>query len=49
MMQLGGCQVCIAPDGASAINLFDNEYPDLVLLDIMMLGMDGYAVCKRIR
>ncbi len=35
------------PPGANA--LIEREYPDLVILDLAMPGVDGYAVCKRIR
>ncbi len=36
-------------DGDSALSLFHEWQPDLVLLDIMMPGMDGYSVCRSIR
>lgn len=36
-------------DGESAISLFNEFNPDLVLLDIMLPGMDGYDVCREIR
>ncbi len=49
ILKLEGYRVLIAGDGESALNLFDDETPDLVLLDIILPGMDGYAVCKRIR
>jgi DNA-binding response OmpR family regulator len=35
--------------GEAAIDLFLEESPDLVLLDIMMPTMDGYAVCEHLR
>ncbi len=38
-----------ADNGVSALTLFQKEKPHLVLLDIMMPGMDGFAVLKRIR
>ncbi len=38
-----------ANDGYSALELAKNETPDLVLLDIMMPGMDGYEVCQKLR
>lgn len=49
ILELEGYHVLRASDGETAINLFDEETPDLVLLDIMMPGMDGYTVCQRIR
>lgn len=36
-------------DGESGLNAFQNNAPDLVLLDIMMPGMDGYEVLREIR
>ncbi len=33
------------PDGKRALSAIQNQRPDLILLDIMMPGMDGYAVC----
>ena len=39
----------IAPDGESAIEMFETFNPDLVLLDIMLPGIDGYGVCRQIR
>lgn len=39
----------IAPDGESAIEMFETFNPDLILLDIMLPGIDGYGVCRQIR
>lgn len=38
-----------ARDGAAGLALFERERPDLVLLDIIMPGMDGFTVASRIR
>lgn len=38
-----------AVDGASGIDAFKREKPDLVLLDIIMPGMDGFEVARRLR
>ena len=42
-------EVIKAYDGQTGIELVVNQNPDLVLLDIMMPGMDGFMVCQRIR
>lgn len=44
-----GYNVVCAEDGEMAIQMFEKEKPDLILLDIMMPKIDGYGVCKRIR
>lgn len=38
-----------APDGREAISLWRAQKPDLLCLDIMMPGVDGYEVCRRVR
>lgn len=38
-----------AYDGQTAVDLALNENPDLILLDVMLPGMDGFDVCKKIR
>ncbi len=42
-------RVLSAADGASALGILEQEVPDLVILDIMLPGMDGYALCQRVR
>ena len=44
-----GYEPVLAYDGGEGLQLFRSEKPDLVLLDIMMPVMDGYAVCREIR
>lgn len=39
----------ICNDGESAINTFDSFNPNLVLLDLMLPGIDGYQVCRELR
>ena len=41
--------VVAAYDGLTALELFDEKQPDLVLLDVMMPGLDGFEVCRRIK
>ncbi len=38
-----------AHDGLKAMQLYENERPDLIILDLMMPGIDGLEVCRRIR
>lgn len=44
-----GYGFCRAADGLEALELFERERPDLVLLDVMMPGMNGFDVCTRLR
>jgi len=44
-----GFRVATAPSGQEALDVLSKEHPDLVLLDILMPGIDGYEVCRRIR
>lgn len=41
-------EVAVATDGPTALALAKEHTPDLILLDIMMPGMDGYEVCRRL-
>ena len=44
------CFQCeIAGDGETALNKHESFHPDLILLDIMLPGIDGYDVCREIR
>ena len=42
-------EVSVAMDGESALETVNTDPPDLILLDIMMPGMDGYEVCRRLK
>ncbi len=44
-----GYEVCSAINGSLALNTVRDIKPDLILLDVMMPGMDGYEVCKRLK
>jgi DNA-binding response OmpR family regulator len=49
ILELEGYRVLRAINGVAALDVFDEETPDLVLLDIIMPVMDGYTACRRIR
>ena len=44
-----GYTVVAATSGEQALELVERERPDLILLDVVMPGMDGYAVCQALR
>jgi DNA-binding response OmpR family regulator len=44
-----GYDVTTAEDGLEAIESFEKIHPDAVMLDIMLPGLDGISVCRRIR
>ena len=44
-----GYKVLSSDNGSEGVNIFESEKPDLVILDLMMPGMDGLEVCKKIR
>ncbi len=48
-LENNGLQVNIEGDGAKAIDRIINEQPDLVVLDLMLPGEDGIAVCRLVR
>jgi len=48
-LQIEGCMVEFALDGVSALKWLEKRKFDLILLDIMMPGMDGYEVCSIIK
>jgi two-component system phosphate regulon response regulator PhoB len=47
--QNAGFEVTVARDGLEALNKLRRQQPDLVLLDIMLPGADGFEVCKSIK
>ncbi len=44
-----GYRVLAASDGSAGIALAARERPDLILLDVMMMGLNGLEVCERLR
>ena len=49
LMEQDGYQVMSAESGEAALEIIDRFRPDLVLLDVMLPGIDGYEVCEIVR
>ncbi|MCB1679696.1 MAG: response regulator [Halioglobus sp.] len=48
-LQGAGWTVCEAADGSAGLQAYVDECPDIVLLDVVMPGLDGFATCARLR
>ena len=48
-LRFAGFEVVTAGNGREAIEKAENEQPDLIVLDVMMPGMDGFEVTRRLR
>ncbi|MCS6827308.1 MAG: response regulator transcription factor [Caldilinea sp.] len=48
-LENAGYRVITARTGAEALTRIDNEHPDLVVLDLMLPGTDGWTVCREVR
>ena len=48
-LRIEGYEVDAEPDGAAALQSLERSRPDLVICDIMMPGIDGLEVCRRIK
>lgn len=44
-----GFSTVMAHDGLRAMDVYEKDRPDLLILDLMMPGIDGYEVCRRVR
>lgn len=49
MLVRAGFNVAEAEDGFDALDKVRKNRPDVILLDVMMPGMDGFSVCERLR
>jgi len=49
ILELEGYQVIVGHDGAEAIQLAEQNMPDMALLDVMMPDINGYDLCRKIR
>ena len=49
LLTVKGYEVATAPNGEEGLKRLAEQRPDLVLLDVMMPGMNGYEVCRAIR
>ncbi len=49
LMKKNGFEVMVARNGTEALEIVEKQVPDIVLLDIMMPDVDGYAICKYIK
>ena len=49
ILEADGYELILAENGFQAIDLANAIQPDIILLDVMMPGMDGFETCKRIR
>ena len=48
-LQAEGFEVAVAEDGPSGIQRGSGELFDLIVLDVMLPGCDGFEVCRRLR
>jgi two-component system alkaline phosphatase synthesis response regulator PhoP len=49
ILEIGGYRVTTASSGKTALELVKEDRPDVALLDLMMPGMDGREICRRVR
>jgi len=49
LLETQGFEVATADEGPTALEVFDRQRPDLVLLDVMLPGLDGFEICRRLK
>lgn len=49
ILGMNGHEVIVARDGQECFEVLQKELPDLILMDVMMPGMNGWDVCKKIK
>lgn len=49
ILQASGFEVLTAKNGIEGIEQARREHPDVIILDVMMSGMDGYETCRRLK
>ena len=49
LLERPGLRLLVAKSGKAALSIIQKSHPDLILLDIMMPGIDGFEVCRRLK
>ena len=49
ILEAAGFRISVATTGEKALQVLSQTKPDLILLDVMMPGIDGYETCRRLR
>ena len=47
LTRMSKCQVLVASEGRQGLAMIQEQKPDVVLLDLMLPGMDGFEICQR--
>ncbi len=49
ILERDGHRIVVAKDSEECMKILENDRPNLILLDVMMPGMDGWEACKKIK